>query len=401
MLVEFTFENFKCYKNSTTLRMEAASIDEHSDTLIQGLGTRRILPVSAIYGPNGGGKSSILQAFECLCDKVTLPYHIMRHRKSNVPSIHCRPYAFQEENKDRPTTFFVLFEAAGFTYRYILSIHRGCIIEEYLHRRMPGKGKQATLFERANGNIELGSSLKRKGINTSVDEMMPYLSFLAINYSLESVDSAFEFFRSCLFLDYSQAAIEEIFMEPKQADDREHFIQILNSMDINISNIRFQEDDNKKVEIFLQHKTEDGIELELSEESNGTIKVLSLIPHIMIALKLGNLIASDELDAKLHPKLLKYIIRLFTNKETNPKGAQLLFTSHDISTLNSSTFRRDEIWFAAKTQEGPSHLYSLADIADNDGRRIRTGNAYDKQYLAGRYGADPYLSQMASWNDNE
>ena len=106
---------------------------------------------------------------------------------------------------------------------------------------------------------------------------------------------------------------------------------------------------------------------------------------------------SDELDAKLHPKLIKYLIRLFTNRNVNRNGAQLLFTSHDMTTLNSSVFRRDEIWFAARTQDGPSTLYSLADIADVDGRRIRIQNAYDRQYLAGRYGADPYLKSMLEW----
>ena len=88
---------------------------------------------------------------------------------------------------------------------------------------------------------------------------------------------------------------------------------------------------------------------------------------------------------------------MFTNREINRNGAQLVFTSHDMTTLNSSVFRRDEIWFAAKTPEGPSTLYSLSDIADIDGKRVRTQNAYDRQYLAGRYGADPYLRSMLDW----
>ena len=96
-------------------------------------------------------------------------------------------------------------------------------------------------------------------------------------------------------------------------------------------------------------------------------------------------------------KLLRYIIRLFTSHVTNPRGAQLIFTLHDVLTLNSAVFRRDEIWFAAKSEEGSSRLYSLADIADVDGQRVRTHNAYDKQYLEGRYGADPYLSNMLGW----
>ena len=100
-------------------------------------------------------------------------------------------------------------------------------------------------------------------------------------------------------------------------------------------------------------------------------------------------------------KLLRYIIRLFTEKATNPNGAQLVFTSHDMYTLNSSTFRRDEIWFAAIGREGGSQLYSLADIVDTEGKRIRPQNAYDKQYLSGQYGADPYLRSMLAWKEHD
>ena len=101
-----------------------------------------------------------------------------------------------------------------------------------------------------------------------------------------------------------------------------------------------------------------------------------------MALKEGRLVIVDELDAKLHPKLLRYVIRLFTNPEINKNGAQLLFTSHDMSTMKNSIFRRDEIWFAALNSENSSEVYSLS---------------YDKQYLEGRYGADPYLRNMLSW----
>lgn len=89
---------------------------------------------------------------------------------------------------------------------------------------------------------------------------------------------------------------------------------------------------------------------------------------------------------------------LFADRKTNPNEAQLVITSHDMSTLNSSVFRRDEIWFAARGPEGPASLYSLADIVDADGRRIRTQNAYDRQHLAGRYGAGPHLRSMLDWN---
>ncbi len=398
MLIEFTFENFKCYRDETTLQMQAVSLDEHADSLIATEARRTLLPVAAIYGPNGGGKSSVLQALQCLCNHVTLPYLVLRSREKNIPAIPCRPYAFDSESREEPTTFRVIFDMGEHVYRYVLAVRNGEVVEEYLHRRKAGRGATATLFERYDGDVHLGSSLKRKRVNTEVDAMMPYLSFLAINYDIESVEEAFHWFRTCCFMDYSDDVIESYYVEPKAASDKQKIIAFLNAMDIDITNIRFERGKDGNLEgIYLTHGTNGDCELELEEESNGTRKLLNLAPIALLALDAGGVVVSDELDAKLHPKLLRFIIRLFTDKRTNPKGAQLIFTSHDMSTLNSRVFRRDEIWFAARKSDGSSFLYSLADIADRDGKRIRTGNAYDRQYLAGRYGADPYLRSMLDW----
>ena len=107
----------------------------------------------------------------------------------------------------------------------------------------------------------------------------------------------------------------------------------------------------------------------------------------------------DELDAKLHPKLLRYVISLFKNPKVNENGAQLLFTSHDMSTMKNTVFRRDEIWFAALNEMRSSEIYSLYEIRHEDNERVKSTAAFDKQYLEGRYGADPYLQNMLSGGD--
>ena len=138
-------------------------------------------------------------------------------------------------------------------------------------------------------------------------------------------------------------------------------------------------------------------ELAFGDESEGTRKVFSALPLILIAIVEGRLIVVDELDSKLHPKLLRYIISLFTDRRINRNGAQLLFTSHDMSTMRNDVFRRDEIWFAALDTESSSELYSLVELRGENNQRINNTAAYDKQYLAGRYGADPYLKRMLDW----
>ena len=75
----------------------------------------------------------------------------------------------------------------------------------------------------------------------------------------------------------------------------------------------------------------------------------------------------------------------------------MLFTSHDMSTMKSSIFRRDEIWFAALDETNSSEIYSLSELRREDREMINNTAAYDKQYLEGRYGADPYLRNMLTW----
>ena len=135
-------------------------------------------------------------------------------------------------------------------------------------------------------------------------------------------------------------------------------------------------------------------ELPFNEESDGTRKLIAALLVILLALREGRLVIIDELDAKLHPKLLKYVIMLFKNKEINKFGAQLLFTSHNMYTMTNSVFRRDEIWFAAENEAHESEIYSLHEIRGEDNGIVKNTAAYNKQYLEGRYGADPYLSNM-------
>ena len=172
-------------------------------------------------------------------------------------------------------------------------------------------------------------------------------------------------------------------------------------MDIDIYDYRTEENEDKKiVNVFTKHKIENNeYELNFKEESEGTRKIFSLIPNIIDALMNGGLLIMDELDAKLHPKLLKYIIMIFKDKNVNSKNAQIIFTSQDLITMNNQIFRRDEIWFACKNENKESEIYSLYEIRDEDGEHIRANASFSKQYLSGKYGADPYLSRMLNWEE--
>ena len=128
--------------------------------------------------------------------------------------------------------------------------------------------------------------------------------------------------------------------------------------------------------------------LPFEAESDGTKKMIAALPVLMVALQEGRTVVVDELDAKLHPKLLRYVIQMFKNQELNKKGAQLLFSSHDLTTMKNTVFRRDEIWFAAMNDNHESEIYSLYEFRQEDNTHVKSTAAFDKQYLEGRYGAD-------------
>ena len=169
---------------------------------------------------------------------------------------------------------------------------------------------------------------------------------------------------------------------------------MIQEMDLDIAGFRIEEEDNK-TKIYTKHivnNTE--TELNLTKESSGAKKLFSLLPLIVSALTEGKTLIVDELDSKLHPLLLKYIINLFSDMKINRNRSQLIFTSHDLSTMNSEVFRRDEIWFVAKGTDQNSQLYSLVEFKNDKGESVRKDAKFDKQYLEGKYGASPSLKKI-------
>lgn len=137
--------------------------------------------------------------------------------------------------------------------------------------------------------------------------------------------------------------------------------------------------------------SEGTITIPLKQESAGTLKMFALYPMLQEVLKNGGVFFVDELNARLHPLLVRALIITFAQYDTNPNHAQLLFTSHDAWQLNCNVLRRDEIWFVEKQPNGISTLYSLADFSDEEGSKIRKDENFEKNYLLGKYGAIPEM----------
>ena len=124
--------------------------------------------------------------------------------------------------------------------------------------------------------------------------------------------------------------------------------------------------------------------LELSDESDGTRKLMALAPAIESALQTGGILLVDELERELHPMLMNYIIAKFQSSTSNPNGAQIVFTTHNTELMNLELLRKDQLYFADKRdKDGTSELYSISEFSTRTTENIRKG------YLVGKYGATP------------
>lgn len=400
MLCQFGFKNFKSYKNETIFDFQAGELSEFKESLIKDDKATPLLPVSVVYGPNGGGKTTLLQALSCLITMVVFPIHELKKNRMNLivqQRVNCEPFLYDEKSKNEPTEFNLYFRKNNNEYRYYVAIKNDIVVSESLFRRGIGAKKTAVIFTREENNIDLGASIGKSGINTDVNPKMLFLSFLAINYNISVIVEVQEWFESCVIRNYANPITDLKIMINENESFKKPFLNLLNEMGIDVCDYRY---DSEKEDFLLTRKVNNvDYSLSLSKESAGTRKLFGSLPILMIALQSGRLAIIDELDAKLHPKLLRYIISLFTDPKINKFGAQLLFTSHDMSTMSNEVFRRDEIWFAALDDEHSSELYSLYEIRKEDGKRVNATASYNKQYLEGRYGADPYFKKMLDWGD--
>lgn len=400
MLSQFTFKNFKSYKDETILDLQAISGQEFKDSLHYDGYRYNYLPVSVIYGPNGGGKSNLLDALSSLIKIITYPILAMRGIINQL-SVTLTPFLFDNTSPNKPIEFELFFQPGDqFEYKYILHLQQRKIVKEELYRhKLANNGRTAMLFTRDEKGITLGASINKQSINRDINEQMPYLSFLAANYNIESINNAARWFEMCTVLNYASAYSDNIVLWRNNSKFKHNLITLLNDTGINITDIVAKDNANQVSTVYFEHTVNaNRYLLRIDQESDGTQKLFSVLPFVMNALIEGRLLIVDELDAKLHPKLLKYIIMLFKDPKINKNKAQLIFTSHDVSTMKSSVFRTDEIWFTYKKENESSDLYSLSELRNENGNRIGPHTAFDKQYLEGRYGADPYLQHMTDWS---
>ena len=404
MLIRFSFKNFKSFKNENCLDMEATSLKEHEYNVAK-IDNGEYLKVSAIYGANASGKTNVLQAFDYMKKRIL----VSDDSKKNSPIDEENVYSFMINNDPIALEVEILAKNNKI-YKYGFEVLKDTIISEWLFEKRVNKFY--SIFERENNNVSMKPNKISDLVN--IDERTLFLNIYSkIDRNNEDFSNVYDWFVNSTYLDLGNPNFERFInnrVSLKILSDenyKKELLKFIKTFDSGIEGIKTTPDsieavksNNGIIDIEVIHKGEKGEvkALPFYLESNGTRKMFHLFDFFMDALKNGMVLFVDELDAKLHPLLTRYIINLFHNSDTNKGNGQLIYSTHDTVNLNKETFRRDEIWFAEKDKDGISEIYALSDyILEDDknaGKKVRNDATYNKDYLTGRYGAIPVLEEF-------
>ena len=412
MIIQFNFKNYKSFRDEATLDLSATKMTEFSERVVS-IGGDKILPVAAVYGANASGKSNVYGAFEYMSDYVVNSFKYGDEVK-NFDEIRPHPFMFDSESENSDTSFEVYFTVPGDktekSYNYGFCVGKEGITEEWLNYKAKTARKYKSVFYRDKKNLDLSGIPKasRENISVALEKQVLIVS-LGAKLRIARCKLVRDWFLNNEFADFGNV-ITNFFMSrllPEGfVDDekvREKVVKFFASFDETIKGFEVtklpQQDDSKDehFQIDALHKvigSDELAKIPLQNESAGTLKMFALYPELQEVLDQGGVFFIDELNARLHPLLVRNFILTFLNAEINVNHAQLVFTTHDTWQLSNQLLRRDEIWFTEKDNDGLSTLYSLADFVDEDGSRIRKDESYEKNYLLGKYGAIPSLKTI-------
>lgn len=399
MLVNFSFKNFRSFRDEMTLSMEAANIQELSSAVMKA-GDGELLPVAVMYGANSSGKSNVLKALKAMRD--VLLHSVKLNPKDKLEA---DPFMLDLTSQKEPTSFEIQFIIGESRYRYGFDYTIDEIIAEWLYEKRVGE-REFELFLRSGSEFKISKTRFAEGIGkeTATPSNRLFVSLVAqlngtVSQSILEWFSGIEYMSGLDGEEYSNRTLEIILDHEKKSYEMMAFLYKLN---LGIEGIIVVIDDSedtlmssKTVHNILDkkgHKIEQKYFQTEKMESEGTKKMIEIAGPIFDAILNGKILIVDELDAKLHPFLTRKIIGLFMDKLVNKKGAQLIFATHDTNLLNLQYLRRDQIWFTEKDKTDSTELYSLVEFRDESGKKVRNDRSIEKDYINGRFGAIPFIN---------
>lgn len=420
MLIEFSVTNFLSFKEQATLSLVKAKGTELGDTNTftpTALATPDLLRSNAIYGANAAGKSNLIKALK-------LMQRFVRNsaRESQVgEELSVTPFLLDELTPSQPSEFDISFISEEVRYQYGFSTTAERFIDEWLYAYPEGRPQR--LIERSyDENTQsykwgaMGKLTGQKQVWQEATRSNALFLSTAIQLNNEQLKPIFNWFTKTLHVAGIGLWDPSFTVELCEKENEKYKVMdFLKAVDVDIDDIKLEYEkfnpdilpkgmpdevrshitnefkDEPLVSIKTLHTSSSGkkVHFDMDAESDGTQKIFALSGPWLDTLENGYTLVIDELHDNLHPLMVKFLVELFHNNETNPNNAQLIFTTHDTSILNQDIFRRDQVWFCDKDKEQSSNLYSLTDFSTRKGV-----DNLEKGYLSGRYGALPYLKSI-------
>lgn len=412
MLIQFRIKNFKSFKDENILFMTATDVHDITQRYFR-KGQYKLLPLAGIFGANASGKSNILEAIRYMHNHIMFSNNYDENQSEDIYNEKNRfdliqkntqiPFLFDEETKDKDSLFELTYiDSNNITYQYGFTINKNTITDEWLERKTKTGTKFKIIFNRKNSDYKgISDIIDKEKINSSINSHSLILSTGA-KLNIEPLKSVYNWFSRNKFINFGEP-FENLFLSKLTENliNENHkkiksLINYVNNFDPSITD--FEIDTNTKSIFVVHNNINSDIKTKLPYfmESDGTKKMISMFFQLEDTMKSNNILFVDELNAKLHPLLVRFILMLFYNKEQNPNCSQLIFSSHDPWMLDNDSLRKDEIWFTEKDENGVSTLYSLDEFKLSDSPNIDI----EEYYLLGGFGAIPQLKPIY-FKDNE
>jgi AAA15 family ATPase/GTPase len=427
MVVEFSVENFKSFKDKQTFSLVAGKNKELlSENTFEVTKDARLLRSAVIYGANASGKSNFFEALIFFLD-----FAVNSGPSQQVGnSIDVHPFLFSKQTMEEPSSFELLFflkngEGKPIRYRYGFTVNQDKVCEEYLFAIL--NVQEVELFTREEQTIKCHPKYFGEG-EPAMKIIRENASFLSVcaQFNGERAKDAVLFFQNLsIGLDNRKAQTVSKLDDPKY---RERIVDFLRCADIQLlgvsskdvpsfrsirtANGTFEVQQRMRKKVSYSHAVYDkeektaSIEFGEENESLGTNKLFQFAALLLESLDNGFSVFIDEFDTSLHPLILESILKLFNSSKNNKGNGQLVISCHAVQIMRKDLFRRDQICLCEKDPYGATELYSLVEYVEPDTHEsVRNDAAFNKNYLKGKYGGIPYINeinmQLADDNNGE
>jgi hypothetical protein len=425
MLIEFTFKNFKCFKEEAKISLVASNYDkstrEEDNVFTINKFNLNLLKSAVIYGANASGKTKLIEALGFVKEFI-----LESSKESQIDeSINITPFLLDSETENAPSVFEIIFIHKNIMYRYGFEVDKNIIHAEWLYQR--SNVRETELFYREMQDFSQVHKKFKVADLIKNDRVRPNALLLSVaaNWNDKIAKDIFDWLKDFNIISgLKEEGYEGYSMGRIKGDEKikSNVLKFLKNADLGIENLNIDTFDIDKLpdklpveirEFLIKQSQEKDAELLTGvstfhkhygknnipngfrdfsmqgDESSGTRKYFALSGPILETLAKGEILVVDELANKLHPNLTCKLIEIFNSKEKNPNNAQLIFNTHDTNLLSSGFFRRDQIWFTEKNRYGASAIYSLANF-----KNVRKEDNFEKNYIRGKYGAVPYLGDF-------